>query len=81
MLVGICDFPSDYGIRPAHRGCGGATRRILRSIPAEAIGLGVGTAIRTWHQYWSMTTQLHLSWPEIAHCVEEEVLGRAGLYS
>jgi hypothetical protein len=63
------------GIQPAHRGPGSAIRRLLGTLPAGSVGLGTGTAVRAYHRYWSLTTDLQLGWADIARCLEDEVFG------
>ncbi|MER6080193.1 hypothetical protein [Streptomyces sp. NPDC001833] len=64
------------GIMPASRGAGGATRRVLGTLPRNSVGLGVSAAVRASHDYWSSATELRVPWPGIAATIEREVAGR-----
>src|ERR1019366_6518292 len=62
------------GIRPAARGCGGALRKLSRTIPASDARLGLSTAVRHACEYWSLTATMNLPWPHICQILEHEVL-------
>src|ERR1035437_9875699 len=62
------------GISPAARGCGGALRKLSRTIPASDARLGLSTAVRHACEYWSLTATMNLPWPHICQILEHEVL-------
>jgi hypothetical protein len=61
------------GIMPAARGAGGVTRRVLGTLAPESVRLGVSTAVRASHQYWTTTTTLPVPWPAVATTIEQEI--------
>ena len=61
-----------HGIRPASRGAGGTTRRIVGAIAPEFVHLGVDAMVRFSHRYWSLFSPLRLEWPAVASAIEGE---------
>lgn len=61
------------GILPAARGRGGAVRRMLRYIDPNSAALGLGQAVRAFHEYWELVTRLTTPWHETARILETEV--------
>ena len=69
------------GIAPAARGAGGITRRVAATIHPESVGLGVSSAVRASHHFWSTIQELLVPWPAVAASLEREVsrgVGRSG---
>ncbi|MER6088589.1 hypothetical protein [Streptomyces bluensis] len=64
------------GITPAARGAGGITRRVLGTLAPGSVGLGVSTAVRASHRYWSTIAPLRTPWPVIAAGIEQELTRR-----
>ncbi|MGW1258422.1 hypothetical protein ACWD5Q_25395 [Streptomyces sp. NPDC002513] len=60
-------------ITPAARGAGGVTRRVLGTLAPEAVRLGVSTAVRASHRYWTTVAPLHVPWPAVAASIEREL--------
>ncbi|KUN08662.1 hypothetical protein AQI95_09390 [Streptomyces yokosukanensis] len=60
------------GIRPAPRGAGGITRRVIGTIDHEQVRLGVSAAVRSSHQYWTNFEPLPTPWPAVAASIEGE---------
>jgi hypothetical protein len=61
------------GITPAARGAGGITRRVLRTLAPESVGLGVSAAVRASHRYWSAIAVLPTPWPVVVAGIEQEL--------
>lgn len=61
------------GIRPAARGAGSITRRVIANIPPESVRLGASSAIRASHRYWAITTNLPVPWPAVCDALEGEI--------
>jgi hypothetical protein len=64
------------GIRPAARGAGHATRRILRTLAGRPMTLALSAAVRRAHRFWGLTATDLLPWPEITLAIENEVYAR-----
>ncbi|MFE1405212.1 hypothetical protein ACFW5D_16410 [Streptomyces sp. NPDC058770] len=65
------------GITPAARGAGGVTRRVIATIDAATVRLGVSAVVRDAYDYWSLTNPPLVPWPEVARAIEEEKAGSA----
>lgn len=61
-----------HGIRPAARGAGCTTRRIVSAIAPEYVHLGVDAMVRFSHRYWSLFGPIRLEWPAVASMIDSE---------
>lgn len=62
-----------HGIRPASRGAGGITRRVIATVDPGAARLGVSSLVRASYRYWRLFGELKAPWPAVALAMEEEL--------
>lgn len=62
-----------HGIRPASRGAGGITRRVIAAIEPGATALGVSSLVRASYRYWRLFGEPKVPWPAVAVAIEEEL--------
>lgn len=62
-----------HGIRPAARGAGGITRRVIGTIAPDSAGLGVSSLVRSSYRYWRLFGEPNAPWPAVAMAIEEEL--------
>ena len=62
------------GIKPSHRGAGGALRSIAQQISTNAAATGLGRIVREHQSYWDRMGVTGPPWPHTATLLEDEVL-------
>lgn len=62
-----------HGIRPASRGAGGITRRVIATVDPGVARLGVSSLVRASYRYWRLFGDLKAPWPAVAAAIEEEL--------
>ncbi|MHB9759907.1 hypothetical protein ACYBSK_36535 [Streptomyces sp. BYX5S] len=62
-----------HGIRPAARGAGGITRRVIGTIEPESARLGVSSLVRASYRYWRLFGEPNAPWPAVATAIEAEL--------
>ncbi|MFJ2215030.1 hypothetical protein ACIQVO_31760 [Streptomyces sp. NPDC101062] len=62
-----------HGIRPAARGAGGITRRVIGTIDPDSARLGVSALVRSSYRYWRLFGDLTVPWPAVVIAIEEEL--------
>ncbi|WP_405985246.1 hypothetical protein [Streptomyces sp. NBC_00872] len=62
-----------HGIRPAARGAGGITRRVIGTINPDSARLGVSSLVRASYRYWRLFGEPNVPWPTVAMAIEEEL--------
>ncbi|MEU8972568.1 hypothetical protein AB0D11_25395 [Streptomyces monashensis] len=62
-----------HGIRPAARGAGGITRRVIGSVDPGSARLGVSALVRASYRYWRLFGEPEVPWPAVAVAIEEEL--------
>lgn len=62
-----------HGIRPASRGAGGITRRVIATIDPGVARLGVSSLVRASYRYWRLFGELKAPWPAVTVAMEEEL--------
>ncbi|MFF0169436.1 hypothetical protein [Streptomyces prasinus] len=62
-----------HGIRPASRGAGGITRRVIATVDPGVARLGVSSLVRASYRYWRLFGELKAPWPAVAVAMEEEL--------
>ncbi|MER5849331.1 hypothetical protein ABT126_20305 [Streptomyces sp. NPDC002012] len=62
-----------HGIRPAARGAGGITRRVIGTVDPGVARLGVSSLVRSSYRYWQLFGELNAPWPAVAVAIEEEL--------
>lgn len=60
------------GIRPASRGPGSITRRVIAPLRQRGVGLGVSAAVRRFDHFWSTVTPMSTPWPSVVSMIEDE---------
>ncbi|MEU2046865.1 hypothetical protein ABZ632_29725 [Streptomyces albidoflavus] len=62
-----------HGVRPAARGAGGITRRVIGTIDPGAARLGVSSLVRASYRYWRLFGEPKVPWPAVTMAIEEEL--------
>ncbi|MFI6473984.1 hypothetical protein ACIBL5_27410 [Streptomyces sp. NPDC050516] len=62
-----------HGVRPAARGAGGITRRVIGTIDPDSARLGVSSLVRASHRYWRLFGEPKVPWPAVTMAIEEEL--------
>lgn len=62
-----------HGVRPAARGAGGITRRMIGTIDPGAARLGVSSLVRASYRYWRLFGEPNVPWPAVTMALEEEL--------
>ncbi|WP_116949614.1 hypothetical protein [Jiangella endophytica] len=65
------------GIRPSGRGAGAAIRRVLGTLAPGSAPLGISSAVRSAHRYWTTMTPLPVPWHAAVVEIEQELARRA----
>ena len=60
-----------HGVRPAARGAGGITRRVIGTIDPGAVKLGVSSLVRASYRYWRLFGEPKVPWPAVTTAIEE----------
>lgn len=64
------------GIHPASHGPGSITRRAIAPLRQIGVGLGVSTAVRRFHDFWSAVAPMSTPWPNVVSMIEDECARR-----
>lgn len=62
-----------HGIRPAARGAGGITRRMIGTVDPGVARLGVSSLVRASYRYWRLFGEPNVPWPAVTMAIEQEL--------